>query len=130
MKDLIDFSQEMAWLIDFGVTVHQILWVEISQFSRVEILLMIAHNPKIHSVFWKLNKIFQMHLNIFSRLWLIFCCHHQKIQNIHFGHLNDHNCRSKMTPFIIYSLNSMGQIQFHWSPLFIMFWSVKFKFTY
>ena len=33
----------------------------------------------------ELDKIFQMHLNILPKLWLIFCCHQQKIQKmIHF----------------------------------------------
>ena len=43
----------------------------------------------------ELNKIFQMHLNILLKLWLNFCCHHQKIQMRHFGHFNDHNPSSK-----------------------------------
>ena len=33
----------------------------------------------------EIDKIFQMHLNILPKLWLIFCCHQQKIQKmIHF----------------------------------------------
>ena len=44
----------------------------------------------------ELNKIFKMHLNILSRLWLIVCCHQQKIKKMrHFGHFNDYNFGSK-----------------------------------
>ena len=40
----------------------------------------------------KLNKIFQMHVNILSKLWLIFYWHQQKIQKLsHFWRFNDHN---------------------------------------
>ena len=43
-----------------------------------------------------LNKIFQMHVNIFSKLLLIFCWHQQKIQKMsYFWHFNDHNLGSK-----------------------------------
>ena len=30
----------------------------------------------------ELSKTFQMQLNILPKLWLIFCCHHQKIQKM------------------------------------------------
>ena len=30
----------------------------------------------------EINKIFQIHLNILSKLWLSFCCHQQSIQKI------------------------------------------------
>ena len=30
----------------------------------------------------KLNKMFQVHLNILPKLWLIFCCYQQKIWKI------------------------------------------------
>ena len=88
LKDLIDFFQKILWLIGFGITVSEILRVEISKFSRFEILLIVLQNPIIHRIFEKLNKcfqcfqIFQMHLVISFKLWLIVCCHHQKIQNV------------------------------------------------
>ena len=52
----------MVWLIGFGVTVREILRVEISKllsskkypssvFSRNYILLMVAQNPIIYSIF-------------------------------------------------------------------------------
>ena len=44
----------------------------------------------------ELNKIFQMHVNILSKLWLIFCWHQRKTQKMsHYWHLNDHNLDSK-----------------------------------
>ena len=37
-----------------------------------------------------------MHLNISLKLWLIFCCHQQKIVKMsHLWHFNDHNSESK-----------------------------------
>ena len=40
----------------------------------------------------ELNKISQAHLNMLLKLWLIFCCHQQKMQKIsHFWRCNDHN---------------------------------------
>ena len=87
---------------------------------------------------WKkeLNKAFQIHWNIFPKLWLIFCCHQQKMQKMsHFWHCNDHNTRNKYdnnffffeTIFFIYSelyplyisflhLQTF-KIQFHGVPL-------------
>ena len=55
----------------------------------------------------ELNKVFQMFVNIFSKLPLIFCWHHQKIQKMsHFWHFNDHNSGSNLlfefNPFLYF----------------------------
>ena len=51
-------------------------------FSRVDILVMVAQNPLMEFLkehFLKeLSKIFQMHLNILPKVWLILCCHSTK----------------------------------------------------
>ena len=54
------------------------------------------HELQLQSLFHfleELNKIFQMHLNILSKLGLIFCCHQQKIQKIRL--FNDNNFEKK-----------------------------------
>ena len=39
--------------------------------------------PINHIIFMKeLNKIFQRHSNVLPTLWLIFCCHQQKVQKM------------------------------------------------
>ena len=44
----------------------------------------------------KTNNIFQAQFNIFPKLRLVFCFHHQKTQKLrHFWHSSDHNPRSK-----------------------------------
>ena len=49
-----------------------------------------------HHFLKDLNKIFQMHVNILPKLWLIFCCHLQKIQIMsNFWHSNNYNSRGK-----------------------------------
>ena len=35
-----------------------------------------------HIIFWKNSMRFSKHLNLFPKLWLIFCCHQQKIQKM------------------------------------------------
>ena len=63
----------------------------------------------------ELNKISQAHLNMLLKLWLIFCCHQQKMQKIsHFWRFNDHNSggskHDKCTNdpvFLIHSLSSI-----------------------
>ena len=58
LKDLIEFLQKMVWLISFRFTIHKILRSQqkVYQnplFLRVDILLKVAQNPIIHSIFWK-----------------------------------------------------------------------------
>ena len=49
-----------------------------------------------HYFLKELNKIFQMHVNILQKLWLIFCCYFQKIQQMsNSWHSNNYNSRSK-----------------------------------
>ena len=86
----------MAWLIGFGVNVHEILRVEISKkllsqqknrnrnpvFLRVDTVSMIVQDPKIHSVFQKSLNLFQIDLIISLKSWLIFCCHQLKIRKL------------------------------------------------
>ena len=108
--------------------------------SRVDILLMVAQNSIIHKHFRKeLNKIFQMNLTIFPKLWRILGCNQQKIQKMsHFWHFNDHNSGSKHDNqindpiFVIYSPRSV-----HWNISFLhfkilcnLFWPAKYTFTY
>ena len=85
----------------------------------------------------------QCTLCIFSKLWLIFCWHQQKLQKMsHFWHFNDHNCRSKHNktnvPFFhllfelylfVYFIFAFQDLQnsVAWvSLLGIIFWSVKY----
>ena len=69
----------------------------------------------------KLNEIFQMHLNILSKLWLIVCCHQEQIQNMsYFRHFNDHNSGGKhgnQTNDPIFLIDSLGPIRWHISYL-------------
>ena len=58
LKDLIEFLQKMVWLMSFRFTIHKILRSQqkVYQnplFLRVDILLKVAQNPIIHSIFWK-----------------------------------------------------------------------------
>ena len=58
LKDLIEFLQKMVWLISFRFTIHKRLRSQqkVYQnplFLRVDILLKVAQNPIIHSIFWK-----------------------------------------------------------------------------
>ena len=64
---------------------------------NVEVLLMLALKCILQNNFLKgPNKSFQMHLNIFPKLGLIFCCIQQKVHKMsHFWHFNDHNSGSK-----------------------------------
>ena len=48
-------------------------------FSRVNLAASSPEFNNPHNFLKELNKIFQMHLNIFPKLWLILCCHLQKI---------------------------------------------------
>ena len=81
-----------------------------------------SSNP--HHFLRELNKIFQLRVNILSKLWLILCCHQQKIQNTsHFWWALSvgifHFCISRTS-----KPSSMGSL-----PRCIMFWSVKYTFT-
>ena len=60
LKDLREFIQKIVWLIGFGVTVCDIedkkmkkllSQRKIPLFSMVDILLMVAQNAVIHSIF-------------------------------------------------------------------------------
>ena len=63
LQDLIEFFQNMAWVIGFGVTVREISREEMPKtaesakqyqnliFSKVDILLTLVQNPVIHSIF-------------------------------------------------------------------------------
>ena len=86
----------------------------------------------------KLNKIFLMHVNILSKLWLIFCCHQQKIQkcaifDILMTITSAENIIRRTTPFLSSTFWSVSIGLFHFciskpakfssvgSPLYIMF---------
>ena len=76
--------------------------------------------PNLPHHFWKeLNKIFLTHLHILPKLWLIFCCHRQKIQKMsHFWHFNDHNWGSKLDNKIsgsIFLTSSLSSIRWYLS---------------
>ena len=88
----------------------------------------------------ELNKIFQVHLNILLKLWLIFCCYHQKIQErAIFDTLIAVTLGVNMIARQITPLISFIQIHFCiWRPskftsvgctLYIMLWSPKYAFT-
>ena len=74
LKGLLEFFQKMGWIISFGVTIRQISGVEYKNkktnkqtkknpkkkankkhknpaFSRVDMLIVVVQNPKIHSIF-------------------------------------------------------------------------------
>ena len=63
LKGLTEFLQKMIWLTGLGITVREVLRVEISKnckvskkyknsvFSGVNILLMVAQNSIIHNIF-------------------------------------------------------------------------------
>ena len=99
----------MVWFITFRVTVCEISMVEISEncwVTKKIIKLCIfkgwylanwssKSSNSLHFL-GELNKLYQMHVNILSKLWLIFCWHQQKIQKMsHFLLFNDHNLESK-----------------------------------
>ena len=86
-------------------------------FSRVHYA---TDNPEANILrhFLKdLKKIFQIHVNISPKLWLIFCCHLQKTQQMsNFWHSNNYNSMGKNDNeltnnpiFIIYYLSSIFQ---------------------
>ena len=94
----------MVWLLGFGLTVWEILRVEISkimlsqQRNKKSCIFkcwhlgncsLKLHNPKY---FIKgLNKTFQMHLNMLPKLGLIFCCIQQKVHKMsNFWHSDGH----------------------------------------
>ena len=78
----------------------------------------------------ELNKIFQMHVNVLSKLWLIFCWHQQKIQKMsQFWHIIDHNLGSKLdnkTNDLIFSICYLSFIRWYFS--FLLFKTFKVQF--
>ena len=78
----------------------------------------------------ELNKIFQIHVNILSKLWLIFCWHQPKIQKmIHFWYFNDHNLGSKhdnLTNDRIFSTYSLTSIRWYISFLHLKTFKIQF----
>ena len=93
LKDVIEFLEKMLCFIGFGVTVCEISRLEISKNCWVSKNIMKLYifkgwylanggsesNNSQHFL-RELNKIFQMHINILSKLWLSFFWHKQKIQ--------------------------------------------------
>ena len=55
LKDLTEFFQKIVWEIGSGVTGKLLSQKKYRNliFSRIDILLMVAQNPIIHSIFWK-----------------------------------------------------------------------------
>ena len=86
MKDTIDYFQKTVWLIGFGVTVRKISRVKIYIYKKIQKckgwhLANGSWKPnKLQSFLKDLNKIAEMQLNVFPKLWLIFSGHQQKIQ--------------------------------------------------
>ena len=67
-----------------------------SIFSRVYYATGSSEANISHHLLKELSKIFQMHVNILSKRWLIFCCYLQKIQQMsNFWHSVNTNSRSK-----------------------------------
>ena len=83
-KILLNSFKKMIWFIGFGVTVHKSTKnIPKSCIFKGCHLANDSSEPKNPNDFLKaLNKIFQMHLYILPKLWLIFCCHQQKIQKL------------------------------------------------
>ena len=65
--------------------------------STLNISETLIPNTINHIISWiKINKVFQIHLNILPKLWLVFCCHQQKIPKMkHLWHFNYHSSGSK-----------------------------------
>ena len=167
LKDPLESFQKRGRLVGFSVTVCEIMRVEILEklLSQQKIPkfcifkgLHLANNGwepnNPYHFLKKLNEIFQMHLNILSKLWLIVCCHQEQIQNMsYFRHFNDHNSGGKhgnQTNDPIFKIYSLGPIRWHISylhlkknaflllifkiqchgvPFYIMVWSVNCTYT-
>ena len=104
------------------------------------------NNPQ--NILKEVNKMFQMSLNVLSKLLLILCCHQQKIQKLtQFSHFNDHETLEvnmitrQMTPFFSSTLWVLSFGIFHFcisrtsklnsmaSSLCFMYWPVKYTLT-
>ena len=71
------------------------IFCELSTFSCISILVisgMVTPKPLTIPFPEDFNKIYQVHLNIIPKLWIMFCCHQQKIlKTTYFWLFNDHN---------------------------------------
>ena len=73
---------------------QQPFYISTVDISRLQNLLNISFSERTLSD--ALSEIFQVHLNVLPKLWLIFCFHQQNIQKMnHFWHFTDHNSESK-----------------------------------
>ena len=97
----------------YRILVFFCLLSSVINISSSSISCTVTPKPGNYTIFWKnsIKSIFQVYLDILLKLWLILCCHQQKIQKMnHFWHFNDynsgavHNSRTKASIFLICSL--------------------------
>ena len=145
----------MLWIIGAWATISKMSALENIALNQLVFLYFYPQyltygNSKAYQTYHflkELNNIFQVHLNILPKLWLMFCCYQQYIQKMsHFWPFNDHNSRSKnykYTNDAIFSSTFWARSVaiFHFcnsrtsnfsstgSPFCLMFCSVKYTFT-
>ena len=153
----------MLWIIGFCATITRMPTIENTEFQyffwwlsrflfHISTLnVSMNGNSKAHQPYYflkEINMIFQAHLNILPKLWLIFGRQQQKLQKLgHFGYFNDHNSwnttldsQTNEPIFLIYLLSffrwyisflhfKSSKVNFMGSSIHSRLWSVKYTFT-
>ena len=113
LENAMDYLSMMLILENTGFWYFFCLLSSVINISSSSISCTVTPKPGNYTIFWKnsIKSIFQVYLDILLKLWLILCCHQQKIQKMnHFWHFNDynsgavHNSRTKASIFLICSL--------------------------
>ena len=169
-KILFSSSKKFYALLGFELPISIISSLENTRFwifcwlssfydtSTLNILRTETPKPINHTIFMKeLNKIFQRHSNVLPTLWLIFCCHQQKIQKMSLFDIlvtitpGVNMITRQLIPFFLSTLwapsvgifyfcisrslklNSMGlslKLSCMGLLIWIMFWSIKITFMF